>query len=650
MIPEQKNPLNTSPTMKPVRIQHPSLLVRLLLLAFSALPLIPLQSAEHRPINRTTLADAINASNANPGDDQIIFDRNIDLSSALPDINKASGTIVFHGMGHILSRSLQSGTDFRILTIRAGTVHIDSLTIRDGVAPDENGYRLGGGIYNLGTLTMSNSTVTANSATGSGGGLFSNGSAPSINNCTFSNNSSGEKGGGIFTNGTMLLSNSTITGNVSGNDGGGIRNGGNLVVSGCTISNNVSENNGGGLMNFADLQVNTSTFTGNRAVQGSGIYNEGINVTLTDSEISANSTLHYADYGGGICNELGTMTLTNCTVASNHAIAGGGISVKGGTLDITGCTITNNFAWGDGGGLWVEDKLTELNGSPYLVEGNLNVTHSTIADNSAEKGGGVYINDGTLTLLQSTISGNLAAQGRATGVASGGGLYNYEGLANLTNSTISGNTGQSGAGGIYDDNGTHLYSCTISGNQGQLVGGIYSKGQLSLQGCIVSGNTGSEAADIRVSAQTGVWLMDRYNILGCTSATTARSIVGKPVAWLDASDVLATSDGTQPTLLASILNPVLGDNGGLTLTHALVTGSPAIDLIPASENPPAIDQRGTTRPQGSLSDGGAFELVPTLSIIPVGNRSVQSGQTIQIQIDAANPSSNPLQFSATGTP
>ncbi|MBN2234430.1 MAG: right-handed parallel beta-helix repeat-containing protein, partial [Opitutales bacterium] len=377
--------------MKPVRNHHSSVLVRLLILASAALPLLTLQSTEYRPINRITLAEAINASNANPGDDQIIFDRNIDLSSTLPDINKASGSIVFHGTGHILSRSSQSGTDFRILTIRAGTVHIDSLTIRDGVAPDENGNRLGGGIYNLGTLTMSNSTVTANSATHGGGGLFSNGSAPSINNCTFSNNSSGEKGGGIFSSGTMLLNGSTITGNVSGNDGGGIRNGGNLVVSGCTISNNVSESNGGGLWNLGDLQVNTSTFTENLAEQGSGVYNEGINATLTDSHISGNSTLHYADYGGGICNELGNMTITNCTVASNNAIAGGGISVKGGTLDITGCTITNNLAWGDGGGLWVEDKLTELNGSPYLVEGNLNVTHSTIADNSADKGGGIYI-------------------------------------------------------------------------------------------------------------------------------------------------------------------------------------------------------------------------------------------------------------------
>src|SRR5439155_2076164 len=46
-----------------------------------------------------------------------------------------------------------------------------------------------------------------------------------------------------------------------------------------------------------------------------------------------------------------------------------------------------------------------------------------------------------------------------------------------------------------------------------------------------------------------------------------------------------------------------------TQTHALVPGSPAIDVIPATD--PACtgtDQRGVTRPQGPACDIGAFEL------------------------------------------
>ena len=59
-------------------------------------------------------------------------------------------------------------------------------------------------------------------------------------------------------------------------------------------------------------------------------------------------------------------------------------------------------------------------------------------------------------------------------------------------------------------------------------------------------------------------------------------------------------------------DPLLGplaDNGGPTLTHALLAGSPAIDTaLPGAC--PATDQLGTVRPQGLGCDVGAFELIP----------------------------------------
>lgn len=50
----------------------------------------------------------------------------------------------------------------------------------------------------------------------------------------------------------------------------------------------------------------------------------------------------------------------------------------------------------------------------------------------------------------------------------------------------------------------------------------------------------------------------------------------------------------------------MADNGGGTLTHALVSGSPAIDA--AGDSGLATDQRGISRPQGAADDIGAFEL------------------------------------------
>jgi hypothetical protein len=66
-----------------------------------------------------------------------------------------------------------------------------------------------------------------------------------------------------------------------------------------------------------------------------------------------------------------------------------------------------------------------------------------------------------------------------------------------------------------------------------------------------------------------------------------------------------------------LLGP-LANNGGPTQTHALLPGSPAIDMVLSGCPLPATDQRGITRPQGAVCDIGAYELevkapIPTLS-------------------------------------
>ena len=59
--------------------------------------------------------------------------------------------------------------------------------------------------------------------------------------------------------------------------------------------------------------------------------------------------------------------------------------------------------------------------------------------------------------------------------------------------------------------------------------------------------------------------------------------------------------------LNAILNPTLANNGGPTLTHALVPGSPALDAVATGCPPPTTDQRGVARPQGARCDIGAVE-------------------------------------------
>jgi hypothetical protein len=86
----------------------------------------------------------------------------------------------------------------------------------------------------------------------------------------------------------------------------------------------------------------------------------------------------------------------------------------------------------------------------------------------------------------------------------------------------------------------------------------------------------------------------------------------------------------------------LQNNGGPTLTHALLPGSPAIDAAPlascvdAQANPLVADQRGETRPQGGACDIGAYEL--------------QAGPPTRLaitQVSPASPALAPATFSVT---
>jgi hypothetical protein len=79
----------------------------------------------------------------------------------------------------------------------------------------------------------------------------------------------------------------------------------------------------------------------------------------------------------------------------------------------------------------------------------------------------------------------------------------------------------------------------------------------------------------------------------------------------------------------------LADNGGPTLTMALLPGSPAIDAGNTSLAP-ATDQRGVPRPFSLAADIGAFEFWPTLRASPTGSSGIDilasgiSGQTCRL--------------------
>jgi Ca2+-binding RTX toxin-like protein len=273
-------------------------------------------------------------------------------------------------------------------------------------------------------------------------------------------------------------------------------------------------------------------------------------LTINNSTISGNT----ASYGG-IYN-LGTATITNSTISDNTV----SISTIFNTLraTITNSTISGNSSNGGIGGI--------LNIGESVV-----INNSTISGNTGNIGG--ILNQGpptaTVTITNSTISGNAAT-------GDGGGILNTARL-NLINSTITNNTAD------FDNNG--------SGNGG----GVYNFGTLTAQNTIIAGNfdSGNQATDI-AGAVTG----NANNLIG--SLTGASGSIGT------GSDITFTSAGITNInqVLASLAN-----NGGATFTHAIVSGSAAINagdntLIPSGVT---TDQRGITRTIGGTVDIGAYE-------------------------------------------
>ncbi|MDQ6948176.1 MAG: hypothetical protein M3256_18395, partial [Actinomycetota bacterium] len=218
-------------------------------------------------------------------------------------------------------------------------------------------------------------------------------------------------------------------------------------------------------------------------------------------------------------------------------------------------------------------------------------------ESDGAQGGGIF-SVTSLVLRGTTISGNWAlAEDPTPGAhtfANGGGIFVLgNGIdQSFTNSTICGNRLAvlpgppsevvAQGGGIFsalrgqpgEATATNL---TVTGNSGADIGsGVGDGGDFKFTNSIIAGNTGAPQCR---GGHSGPYNLDDDG--SCFSAAT--SIHANP-----------------------LLGP-LADNGGPTMTHALLAGSPAIDAVGAGCPPPATDQRGVTRPQGPTCDIGAFE-------------------------------------------
>jgi len=218
------------------------------------------------------------------------------------------------------------------------------------------------------------------------------------------------------------------------------------------------------------------------------------------------------------------------------------------------------------------------------------------------------------------VSGN-----QATGIGGGvGGGIGSSGTLIVINSTFSGNMASGLGGGISSTNATFSNSTITNNTAGFSGGGVELAGTFALKNTILAGNFDANGAPDCEGSPTS----QGYNLIGnnqgCTFTGTSTDQVGTA---------------------ASPIDPQLGplqNNGGATLTHAPLSGSPAIDAgspsVPGGGGDACetTDQIGTSRPQGPVCDVGAVEFgasvsAPVLnSIAPTSAKSGSPGFTLSV--------------------
>jgi fibronectin-binding autotransporter adhesin len=475
----------------------------------------------------------------------------------------------------------------------------------------------GGGIVTGGPLTLVRSTVSFNRAVASS----------SADNATATAGGVDKPGGGTV---DLVMISSHADGNhataTSSAAAGGKSatavaagmswSGGDLVIKGSTLSANIATASatadanpatsvGGGLIaGFATGTVSGTTLAGNRAiatssggaavaVAGALDTNASVRLTLTrtrliGSQATADASTAATAVDGGILNS-GRLLLRSSVIKASIVRAvtdtGPATAVAGGLnqseqLTLTRSSIDQNHVTartGNGDAVAVTGGVS--GGDPTAISGST-ISRNTVtavahgAHTATAANPGLVIGGSSpSTITNSTIVSNLAhaesdaTTGAAASVA--GGIHSAADSLLVSNTTIARNlvggsahTRDFRGGGVVVDAGTTTLRATILAlNIGPSTGGPNCHGPLHSQGNNVVGT-----------------------LAGCT-------FTHKP------SDQL----NTNPELGA------LANNGGPTLTLALLNGSPALDVIPPAGCAVARDQRGVHRPQGPRCDVGSYE-------------------------------------------
>ncbi|MEA2347070.1 MAG: trimeric autotransporter adhesin [Thermoleophilaceae bacterium] len=504
----------------------------------------------------------------------------IDISSGL-----ANEGVIIQGAG-ASATTVDANVADRVFQVTGGDATIKDMTVKDGNVSSA----LGGGALSAGAssvdLVVQGAVMKENTVVGGGGGAIRTAGDLTVTGSTIGPDNSSTNGGGgitVVNGGTGSTGGVTITGSRIGQNttsaigGGGVQ----ITDTGSTAGSTIT-----------DSSITSNQITGGSNTKGAGILVSDGGLTVTGSNIEANTG---ADSGGGISFEApdsASLTMTDSSIQDNEAQeSGGGLR----TTESTGLTrvdVTSNR-------VRQTANAPALGGGIQFTTAGGDITDSDISGNSiqnttsaANSGGGIEIGSGVqVNLLRSLVSGNSIT---GSGANKGGGVHHGGNILSVFNTTFSGNTlpDANGEGGAIEPStgGVTIAQSTFKGNKAAVGDALGpAGGTLNVARTVIDNEEPSTAGG------------------ACTAPAFT---VG--VANVDRGSTCFFGAA------ASNIDPQLGplqNNGGPTRTHLPVVTGPLIDKIALANclqpggGPLLTDQRFKPRPfpAGGLCDIGAVE-------------------------------------------
>ncbi len=539
---------------------------------------------------------------------------------------------------------------------QSGKVNIINNSLFQGNHAGETtagGNNLGGAIFSKnGHLLVSTSTFDSNFAAGSGGAIYTrknsqdesggliiineseffdntalhNGGAVVVINevngvfishSSFSQNQADSSGGAIFANGSELHGVSIYYYRNSADYGGAIytkRPGEGIPsVLDCEtavfLENTASEIGGAIFSENSDFSLHDSVINYSSAGSCGAIRNGGhpdLDVVAGDLEtvphISSSSEISEGfffdnqathTYGGAICHMMGDLSIQETRIVENRAITYGGGLLLLDESELSGVSIEGNEAERGGGatvGYPEPDTYIHTFSIPSYLTFHTSISNSRFVGNQASSGGGSLWahHGGIVSITKSTFNHNKTD-------SSGGGIYQFAGNLYITNSTFSTNMALKG-GGLYNQ------------------GGLISHPILGIRHCTFAYNIANESSGGGNNTRWGGGGLNAggdiriQNSLFTQNINNDCQLVNGPSYSISGT---VDSDGRCRPFLTEP-NPMIGQlsyNGGGMKTHALLPGSPLIDILSDCDGL-TDDQRGVSRPQGGSCDPGSYEFDP----------------------------------------